>query len=262
MIPNTTPTPNELYNGEMRKMSDAELRVVLLVTRATLGWELDSRTGMRKIEDWISHSQIVEKTGKSSRAISYAIASCVKNGWIETRDKDGNILKTPNDRRKYGKKIYYRLGKIFLDKVTIATIANNANLPSQPLQETIANNDTKPSQPLRTTKETLTKEINTKLAKANGKAEYGNPEVNTFLETLKKEFELGLLDGSTAENRKYAWLAIKKCGRLDIALAVIKAAAADDFYGDKIASAKKLYYHMAEIVQKARGKKNNFVKIS
>jgi len=113
------------------------------------------------------------------------------------------------------------------------------------------------------TKNTNKKNTNKKeLAKANGKAEYGNPEVNTFLETLKKEFELGLLDGSAAENRKYAWLAIKKCGRLDIALAVIKAAAADDFYGDKIASAKKLYYHMAEIVQKARGRKNNFVKIS
>jgi DNA-binding transcriptional ArsR family regulator len=257
-IPNTTPTPNELYNGEMRKMSDAELRVVLLVTRATLGWELDNKTGMRKIEDWISHSQIVEKTGKSSRAISYAITSCVKNGWIETRDQEGNILKTPNDRKKYGKKIYYRLGKIFLDKVTIA---KDANLPSQSLQETIANNDIQPSQPLRTTKETLTKENNTKLAKANGKAEYGNPEVNSFLEALKKEFELGLLDGSAAENRKYAWLAIKKCGRLGVALAVIKAAAADDFYGDKIASAKKLYYHMAEIVQKARGKKDNVLVI-
>lgn len=156
MIPNTTPTPNELYNGEMRKMSDAELRVVLLVTRATLGWELDNKTGMRKIEDWISHSQLVERTGKSSRAISYAVTSCVKNGWIETRDSDGNILKTPNDRRKYGRRIYYRLGKIFLDKVTIA---NNAMLPSQPLQETIAKDDIRPSQPLRTTKERITKEI-------------------------------------------------------------------------------------------------------
>ena len=83
---------------------------------------------------------------------------------------------------------------------------------------------------------------------------FGNSEVNSFIETLKSEFELNLLDGSAAENRKYAWLAIKKCGGLDIAKKVIMAAAADDFYGDKIASVKKLYYHMAEIVQKAKGK--------
>ena len=44
-IPNTTPTPNELYNGEMPKMTDTELRVVLVVTRATLGWEIDPETG-------------------------------------------------------------------------------------------------------------------------------------------------------------------------------------------------------------------------
>ena len=37
-IPNTTPTPNWLYNGEMKKMTDTELRVVLIITRATLGW--------------------------------------------------------------------------------------------------------------------------------------------------------------------------------------------------------------------------------
>ena len=97
----------------------------------------------------------------------------------------------------------------------------------------------------------LTKEGNT----------FGNPDINSFIETLKSEFGLNLLDGSAAENRKYAWLAIKKCGGLEIAKKVIMAAAADDFYGDKIASVKKLYYHMAEIVQKARGKKSLVIKI-
>ena len=78
MIPNTTPTPNELYNGEMRKMSDTELRVVLIVTRGTLGWEVDHRTGMRKQEDWISQKLLMEKSGKSNRAISTAVKSCVE----------------------------------------------------------------------------------------------------------------------------------------------------------------------------------------
>lgn len=111
-IPNTTPTPNELYNGEMRKMNDTELRIVLVVTRATLGWELDKETGTRKKEDWISRSQIIDKTGRSGRAISTAIESCMQKGWIEARNKDGEMLDTPQKRS--GKRIFYRLGKIFL----------------------------------------------------------------------------------------------------------------------------------------------------
>ncbi len=92
-IPNTTPTPNWLYNGEMKKMNDTELRVVLLVTRATLGWIENETTGMRKQEDWISHTKLVEKSGRSSPSVSRAIINCIKNSWIETRDKEGAWIK-------------------------------------------------------------------------------------------------------------------------------------------------------------------------
>lgn len=91
----------------------------------------------------------------------------------------------------------------------------------------------------------------------NGEAVYGNPEINELIETLKKEFELGILDGSQKENRQYAKLMINKCGGLEVAKKVISVAAQDDFYSDKIASVKKLYYKMAEIVQKAKKKKDN-----
>jgi len=114
-IPNTTPTPNELYNGEMRKMSDTELRVVLVVTRHTLGWIADEKTGMRKKEDWISYYQLKQQTGRGYTALSEAIDNCIKNGWIEARDEQGNILDTKEKR--HGKRIFYRLGRIFLDKI-------------------------------------------------------------------------------------------------------------------------------------------------
>jgi hypothetical protein len=114
-IPNTTPTPNELYNGEMKKMGDTELRVVLVVTRATLGWEEDKETKMRKQEDWISYYQLKEKTGRGYTALAKAIENCIEKKWIEARDKEGNLLDTKSKR--VGKKIYYRLGKIFLDKI-------------------------------------------------------------------------------------------------------------------------------------------------
>jgi len=114
-IPNTTPTPNELYNGEMKKMTDTELRVVLIVTRATLGWEVDKETGMRKKEDWISYYQLKQKSGRGYTALSQAIDNCVKKGWIEARDKEGNIL--DKKEKRHGKKIFYRLGRVFLDKI-------------------------------------------------------------------------------------------------------------------------------------------------
>ena len=156
-IPNTTPTPNELYNGEMKKMSDTELRVVLIVTRSTLGWELDHKTGMRKIEDWISHSQLINRTGRGSKSISRAVDNCVKMGWIETRTKEGRLLKTAQERRLHGRKIFYRLGKIFLSKVTIVK-KTMVDEPSSLSPQTIVIKSTEPSSKGRTTKESITKE--------------------------------------------------------------------------------------------------------
>ena len=134
MIPNTTQIPNNLFNGEMAKMKDTELRITLLVARKTLGWILDLKTGMRKEEDWISHFQLMKFTGKKSRALSTAIGNCIKNNWIEARDNKGNILDTPQKRA--GKKIFYRLGEIFLSKVE--TPAKSAEVSQTPAKSAIA----------------------------------------------------------------------------------------------------------------------------
>ena len=118
-IPNTTPTPNELFNGEMKNMRDTELRIVLIVTRATLGWEVNKETGRRKEEDWISYYQLKSKTGRGYTALAGAIDNCIKKGWIEARDSKGNLLTKKGDR--IGKKIFYRLGRIFLDKIATSS---------------------------------------------------------------------------------------------------------------------------------------------
>ena len=115
-IPNTTQTPNIIFNGLMKEMSDTELRVVLIVTRATLGWIMDRERVMRKEEDWISHYQLKQKTGRESGAISKAIDRCIQKGWIEARDSMGELLDTKDKRR--GKNIYYRLGPGILLKTS------------------------------------------------------------------------------------------------------------------------------------------------
>ena len=158
-IPNTTPTPNKLYNGEMKKMGDTELRIVLLVTRSTLGWVIDKETGMRKVEDWISHSELIKKSGRSSPAVSKAISVCVKNKWIETRDKQGNLLTTSSERKR--RRVYYRLGGIFLNKISTKESKvdkkKKQNLPNLTTKSTKVNDSNLPKK-LRNTKETLTKE--------------------------------------------------------------------------------------------------------
>ena len=133
MIPNTTPTPNELYNGEMKKMTDTELRVVLIVTRATLGWEEDKETKMRKKEDWISYYQLKQKSGRGYTALSQAIDNCIKKGWIEARDREGKILDVKEKR--HGKRIYYRLGRIFLDTIEVKPTSSESERVEQTSSE-------------------------------------------------------------------------------------------------------------------------------
>ena len=114
-IPNTTPTPNWLYNGEMKKMTETELKVVLLITRKTLGW-FDPASNERKIQDYISQSQFMEFTGKSHTAIASAIQSSVESGWIIAKDKIGNLCDTSNKRKR--RKVWYQLGSVFTNKIS------------------------------------------------------------------------------------------------------------------------------------------------
>ena len=182
-IPNTTPTPNWLYNGEMKKMSDTELRIVLCVTRKTLGWIENKETGMRKQEDWIAHSELIKMSGKSSRAISSAVDNCVKHGWIETRDKNGKLLKTSNERRR--RRIFYRLGDIFTSKLSTANSMVDSNLP-QLTTESTANNDTNLPQKRRNTKETITKETIQKVCNASVADKLNNEILIRFITSFKE----------------------------------------------------------------------------
>ena len=134
----------------MAKMTDTEFRIVMAVTRATLGWEIDPVTKMRKKEDWLSYYQLKKITGRGYMSLSKAISSCIKKGWIEARDKDGNLLDTKNKR--IGKKIYYRLGKEILLKNDGEEIVVKE---SQPLQKVERSNSTSP-------KSVITKSVITK----------------------------------------------------------------------------------------------------
>ncbi|MBP6977622.1 MAG: replication protein [Lentimicrobiaceae bacterium] len=106
--PSTTPVPNVILDSYLKDLSSAELKVLLVVIRQTLGWaDLKTKDG-RKESDWISTSQLQQKTGSSHRAITSAIDLLVKKKIIQIHDQQGNLLDQPGLRR--GKtKLFYRL---------------------------------------------------------------------------------------------------------------------------------------------------------
>lgn len=109
IIPNSTQIPHYIIRELMPRLSDVELRVVLVITDQTLGWIEDRATGRRKEKDWISRYQLEEKTGKSGFRISKAIDKLIKKHIIEALDEQGELLETAEARAKSGGKIYYRL---------------------------------------------------------------------------------------------------------------------------------------------------------
>ena len=149
--PSTTPVPNVILDIYLKELNSAELKVLLIVIRQTLGWA--DRRGMfgRKETDWISGSQLRQKTGSSKRAITTAIDLLVRKKIIEILDEWGNVLKYPEERQ--GKtKLFYRLNQYVYNSVDNAT----DNFPtSAKFAEDISKKVTELVQKMRITKETI-----------------------------------------------------------------------------------------------------------
>jgi len=95
----TTPVPNELLDRYLKDLHGAELSVVLIIIRQTLGWEDRRSVHGRKKRDWISVNQSIEKSGYSRRAISLAIDGLVTKKLINVFDGFGNALTNPSMRQ-------------------------------------------------------------------------------------------------------------------------------------------------------------------
>ena len=76
-VPNHTQTPNVLFDEHMRKLSGAELKVVLAICRKTFGWH--------KVRDKISTAQLMELTGLSNRTIIDTVRKLIKRKMIARR---------------------------------------------------------------------------------------------------------------------------------------------------------------------------------
>lgn len=104
----TTPVPNILFDAHLGELKIAELKVLLVIIRQTLGW--------KKSCDWISASQLIQKTNCSQRAIVSAIQKLLEKDLIVVMDENGNFLNSP-EQRKGKKQLFYCLSSRLISTV-------------------------------------------------------------------------------------------------------------------------------------------------
>jgi len=101
------PVPNALFDDLLPGLKDTELRVLLVVARKTAGFS--DGAGGRKARDWIGNRMLCRATGRESAAVSRAVDSLARRGLIAVETHAGRPLATPNERRRYLGRLYYRL---------------------------------------------------------------------------------------------------------------------------------------------------------
>lgn len=119
--PNTTQVSNFVLDNQ-NLFTDGELRVLLVITRKTIGWHKET--------DFIRYAQLIEITGKSKPTISEAVNSLVAKGLIERVDKDGTPIKVMP--QGYRGEIFYTLNKQLvknLNQLKILTSTGKKSLP-------------------------------------------------------------------------------------------------------------------------------------
>ncbi len=175
MWKNTTSVPNAVFDELLPELKGTELKILLIIIRQTLGWTEQGNKEKRKESDWISSSQMQQKTGCSQRAITSAIEILVRKNLISVYDGYGSLLDSPQ-RRKGKTKLFFALTPAFAD----ASAGKSANFAivdkewktseeeckkrntSANFAEDFRKNCAQLAQKMRITKETLTKETSTK----------------------------------------------------------------------------------------------------
>lgn len=136
----STPLPNALLDTILPTLSDTELRVLLVVARSTLGWK-EGRG--RKGRDWLSHSQLQKRTGRSGAPVSRAIDTMVKRGLLVVQDEAGSARATARERRALRSSLFFRLGDGLLGSAALpgALPCSCGTQAIQPLPTTLESKD-------------------------------------------------------------------------------------------------------------------------
>lgn len=118
--------PNSLIDYYLPTLSNAELKILLVIIRQTHGW-IDRNTGKRKLQDRISHNQFIQRTGLSSRIISLSLQKLITKGFICAINGYGEPASTPASR-KGNPHLFFSLR---LSHFSALTTAKSLHSPSQ-----------------------------------------------------------------------------------------------------------------------------------
>lgn len=102
-----TAFPNKLLDQVMPTLKDTEWRLLCVIVRQTIGWR--NEHGGRRRRDWLSRSQLMQRTGRNSEALSKAVDRLVARRLIVVQDEAGHDLPTARQRQRLGHKLFYAL---------------------------------------------------------------------------------------------------------------------------------------------------------
>jgi len=139
--------PNRLIDEVMPTLKDTEWRVLCVIVRQTIGWQ-SAQKGQRKSRDWLTQSQLQTRTGRATEALSRAIDALVRRRLVEVWNDQGELLLTPQARRRYRGRLFFSLSTSALNDLwSTDQRASQSEQPSSKSEFRKAN----------TTKETETK---------------------------------------------------------------------------------------------------------
>jgi len=112
----STPYPNVLLEAKLT-MGETESRVVDLIVRRTLGYA-GKLPGQRRAYVRLPYTEIKRHIGRSSTsAISDAIDTLVRQGFVEVCGINGEILATPAERRRQRAPLTFRIARRYVERV-------------------------------------------------------------------------------------------------------------------------------------------------
>lgn len=112
--PNTTQVPNIFFEHWMAILTPAEFKVLMVITRKTLGWH--------KIKDAISLSQIIKMTGLSNRGVINCLSSLIDHKLINKLKRE--TKKGDSDCNEY---------QLIMDDGKVNSVHRGSELTSQPV---------------------------------------------------------------------------------------------------------------------------------
>lgn len=95
---NFTKLPNIIFDEFLPDLTNAELKLLLIIYRQTIGWK-NQFTGKRKERDRITYNQFMQKTGLSRRILSQAITSLAEKNLIAITDFEKNNIRQSKHRK-------------------------------------------------------------------------------------------------------------------------------------------------------------------